>query len=558
MDDWSIIRTAQVLSQTGQVRFNGWESPTLGWLPFLGAAAIRLFGFSFTVVREAQVGVSAVFIFLLQRLFVRVGISEWNGAIGATTMAFSPIFLVSAMTFMTDVPSTLAIVVCLYGCVRAVQAESQSRGMVWISFASLANAFLGSVRQTSWLGLFVMVPCALWLIRRQRKVLAAGVVTGLMGLASVAIVLHWFKHQPYVLPVELFPGKLAPYDFLKAAWITVRIGLELVLVILPVPLVFLTVVRPAGFRKNRSVLVLAALMTIGLLAILRFRSGHFLAPFLPFGAFQQTLASIITDFPLPILGPAPAPLTITFRFICTLLILLAVFALLYLQREHKSLQRPVDRAALVLSWNDLFVLVVPFSLAYLAILLPRAVSLYAVDRYLLPLMPIALLLLIRLHQRFMAPRLPRFTFILLALFAGYSVATLHDAFAVYRANLLVISELRAAGVPRTAIGGGFEYNLYTELLENGYVPYPGIRLPDGSLQPPAGNTLAGGFCEDLYLFMTPAVHPLFSVSYPESGCRKADGFTPIHFTTWLLPHDHVAEAVKTQSAPPLQALSSVK
>jgi hypothetical protein len=549
MDDWSIIRTSQVLETTGHIRFNGWESPTLGWLPFLGAFTMKLFGFSYTMPRVAMVGVSCALIVLLQRLFIRAGVSDWNALLGATTMAVSPIFLMTGVTFMTDVPGVLAIVACLYACIRAVQAGSPTGAFAWMSIASLTNAVLGSVRQSSWLGLFVMVPCALWLIRRRRVVVVASAAVWLASLGIVAIVLYWFKHQSYVLPVELFPGKLSPEAVVKAAWVIVRMGLELLLLILPVPLAFLTVVRGAGFRKNRAVVVLALLMVSGLFILLRFRSGQFLAPYLLFGAHQQTLQNIFFDFPPPILGPAPVPLTTTFRFVCTLLIQLAVFAILYLFVEQKSLRQPIDEGAKILPWYSLLVLVVPFSAAYFAILLPRAVFLYAVDRYLLPVMPVALLLLMRLNQRFVTRRMPRFEVVLLALFALYSVTILHDAFAAYRANLVAINELRMAGVPRSSIGGGVEYNLDTELLQNGFVPYPGVRLQDSKLQQSLGPLRPGGSCEDPYLILTPAVHPVYSVAYAESGCQKAAAFPSIYFKTWLLPRTHEVEVIKSRPTP---------
>ena len=55
IDDWSYIKTAQVLAQTGHIAYNGWGSPMLGWQIYFGALFIKLFGFSFTAVRFCTV-----------------------------------------------------------------------------------------------------------------------------------------------------------------------------------------------------------------------------------------------------------------------------------------------------------------------------------------------------------------------------------------------------------------------------------------------------------------------------------------------------------------------
>jgi hypothetical protein len=63
-DDWSYIKMVQVLAQTGHIAYNGWETPMLGWQLFFGAFLVKLFGFSFTVVRFCSVIEAAATAFL--------------------------------------------------------------------------------------------------------------------------------------------------------------------------------------------------------------------------------------------------------------------------------------------------------------------------------------------------------------------------------------------------------------------------------------------------------------------------------------------------------------
>jgi hypothetical protein len=50
-DDFSYIRTAQTFAQTGHFVYNGWATAMLGWQVPAAALLIKVFGFSFSVVR---------------------------------------------------------------------------------------------------------------------------------------------------------------------------------------------------------------------------------------------------------------------------------------------------------------------------------------------------------------------------------------------------------------------------------------------------------------------------------------------------------------------------
>jgi hypothetical protein len=55
-DDGPYIVMAQTLARTGRIAYNGWAAPMIGWQLYLGAAFIKLFGFSFTTVRSCTRG----------------------------------------------------------------------------------------------------------------------------------------------------------------------------------------------------------------------------------------------------------------------------------------------------------------------------------------------------------------------------------------------------------------------------------------------------------------------------------------------------------------------
>ena len=105
IDDWSYIRSAQVLANTGHIVYNGWATAMLGWQLYFGAALIKLFGFSFTVTRGGTLAVAMATGALMQRTLLRLGITAWNSAAATLVMLLSPVFM--AVTSASCLMSTV-------------------------------------------------------------------------------------------------------------------------------------------------------------------------------------------------------------------------------------------------------------------------------------------------------------------------------------------------------------------------------------------------------------------------------------------------------------------
>ena len=123
-DEWSYIKTAQLFAQTGHFVYNGWAAMILGWQVVWAALFIKLFGFSFTVVRLSILPIAMVTVFLFHAVLLRFGINARNAVLGALTLGLSPLFVPMAVMYMSDVPGLFALILCLYLCQRAVAANS--------------------------------------------------------------------------------------------------------------------------------------------------------------------------------------------------------------------------------------------------------------------------------------------------------------------------------------------------------------------------------------------------------------------------------------------------
>jgi hypothetical protein len=86
----------------------------LGWQLLLGAIFIKLFGFSFFVLRAVTVLIATLTAFLFHRILVRCGINECNSSIGTLTLTLSPLFLPLTFSFMTDIGGFFVIILCQY------------------------------------------------------------------------------------------------------------------------------------------------------------------------------------------------------------------------------------------------------------------------------------------------------------------------------------------------------------------------------------------------------------------------------------------------------------
>ncbi|MGH9596175.1 MAG: hypothetical protein ACRD3K_05205, partial [Edaphobacter sp.] len=203
-DDWSYFWTARVLADTGRLTYNGWGAMPLGWLAYLGALFIKLFGASLTATRFSVLFVSLACTALMQRIFVRTGATEWTASVATLTLVLSPLFLPLSITFMSDIPNLFILAICIYCCLRTFQSVSDKAAVGWLIAAALSNIAGGTVRQVAWLGALVIVPAVAWYLRQRRYILLTGALLWILSALCIALYLRWFHAQPYVVVEKIF------------------------------------------------------------------------------------------------------------------------------------------------------------------------------------------------------------------------------------------------------------------------------------------------------------------------------------------------------------------
>ncbi len=517
-DDFSYAQSAEVLARTGHITYNGWSTAMLGWQLYWGALFYRLFGYSQTVIRLAGFTLALLTTALIHRLFLRCGLTSRNATLGTLTLVLSPLFMMLAYSFMSDVPGMFAILVCLYCCVRAVQAfDSEQRSAVivgWLTAAALNGVVLGSARQIAWIGILVLVPTATWMMRRRREVLIAGGVLWVGGALTVRWLLAWFQAQPYSLYEHYFRTALSSvYVELLFEHLT-RALLEFPVLLLPVTLGFVFLVP----WRSRSIQVVGVPIVCGLLLFAALHmQRHDLRAYL-----QPTLLGVLSDRGLWYIPTAyetrPIIMGFGWRLLLSIAGLVATFAVgaVLLQSGRKRVANAAPAAPTApdaLSVGRLAFLLCPMLAAYFGLLLSRAMYFGVDDRYLLILAFGAVLFLLLRSQRYTQERPQRLAIALIAASACYGVLAIHDIFAVYRARLDAIAHLQAMGVPRTAIRGEMEFDGLTEIGFTKHINEARLNPPGAFIPIPNADWRMVGM---------PHVQPRFGVPilYQRDACAS--------------------------------------
>ena len=548
-DEWSYVKTVQVLAQTGHIVYNGWSAAILGWQLYLGALFVKLFGFSFTTIRLSMLVVSIATAFLSHRVMVLCGINDWNATAGTLALVLSPLFLPLGMTFMTDVPGFFCIVLCFYACLRALQAETDNAAIAWICFAAVTNAIGGTVRQIAWLGVLVMVPSTLWLLRRRPRLIAVGAFIYVACIAFIYGALRWFHLQPNSVREGLIQGTLTPRTPFHAIWTLLFSVPELALLLLPLLLCFVPAVP---LRNRRAVQLLAAggLAWVAFASVVAYRQQQdWILPY--FSSYISVYGIMQVDLPH---GTTPVVLNYGSRLVLTCLTALAMicFVAVVAVRERTGPTTPASvlNSRSCISWRDLGVLLVPVTLSYFVLLLPRAAFQTIYDRYFLPLMLLAMIPVLRCYQERVQPRLPVAVALPIALYAAFAVAGTHDYFSRARASQAAIRELRSRGIPPLAIDGGWEYNGWNQIEQANFIHE--TRTPALPLDHSKNSF---GACRPQSFAWFPVLRPRFGLATSEADCLGSAGFAPVQYHTWLGPHDRAIYIVKVGRPGPAQLAS---
>jgi hypothetical protein len=522
-DEFSYAKSAQEFARTGHLVYNGWAATAVGWIAPWGALFIKLFGFSFLALRLSMLLVGMAIVVLFHQVLAGFGIGRRNALLGTLTLGLSPLFMQLSVSFLTDLPGLLFVVVCIVMCQRAAAAATDRATVLWLVSAAAVNVMGGTARQTTWLGALVMVPATAYLLRKRRGVLPAAATALLLSLVSIVLMMHWCGTQPYFIPAKTFPTG-ARYLITPANLIAQTAKSIACLVLLIAPIAVCWLVRARDWTTRARLTGLAALLVVIGLTLLLVGHGPlspWLVPWVPFNLVSLGL----TDLPLWLR---------TSISILTVAIAIPLLPMLrdFLKAQKQSTASEQERRA--------FWIMGPFSAVYILFLVPRGLfSVY--DRYLLALVLTAIVWsLLSFERRAREARrsiaLPSICTVAIVVYCLFGIASVHDYFGLARGTVDAVEELRLAGVPRTAVTAGFGADGWVQVNLTGHLNDPQVKVPANAHRDVVSWT-ASDDCSIWDYYLLPDLHPKYIVEDRSSPCVGSSPYAPVVYRTWLPPFE---------------------
>jgi hypothetical protein len=523
-DDTAYAHMALNLVRTGHISYNGWEAVVQLLHTYWGALAIRLFGFSFVAVRLSTIpyALGAVaFSYLLVRL---AGLQAKAAVFVTLLFGLSPLFLPVAVSYMTDVPGLFFYFASLYFLIRAADSSTDRRGYGWLALGVAAGFLGGTGRQIVWFVPLVILPYLAWVRRQNVRFAAASAGGWILTLGGVAALLAWFKRQPYI-EVQLSLFRQLEHAAKRPRWelnMFARFLLMLLFMCLPAALPLALRAWMNTWRGTRTRKIVVGTLVLAVLFSVLIHPSLASIPWVP-----STLnwEGINGSAPLP---GRPIVLTGPIRAFFALAVYLTCCVLAGELTNIRALAGGIWRAVRNPRGSSFALTAMSLvSIVYFLMVILRGVDVDVFDRYLLPLLPWAATVLLLWFEsdnpsaKPMLWRVMPFAWTLLALLAAYATLSTQDLWSLARARVAAVRELEAAGVRRTAIDAGFEYNAWTELLISGHLNNRRVINPPGAYRPG--------------LSQTPSVVPMYKLEYAPTPETPPSEFGSVPYFSLLPP-----------------------
>lgn len=510
-DDFSYAHIALRFAQSGTIQYNGWSESMALSQSIYGGMLIRLFGFSFNLLRLATILVGSGCSALIYLLCRRAELSPAISLFVSITITISPLFLPFATSFMTDVYGCFFLLLCILFGIYAIDSVQPASASLWLVASIVIGLIGGADRPNCWVGPFAVLACFLWQKRQHRLLLFLGVLLAILSMLAIERTVQWYVHQPsayLVMPAGHNIQNLAYLPRFSLYYLLSAILFSLPSLLLFIPSLNQSIAKWAGLNMGLALL----LMGIAL------RHRTFLAPWLINTVTVSGIffGELVGEKPVVLGTPIRAVVTAVTVFVSLVLIQLVITRALRLHANETSaflFQSPRLRR---------FLVVLTFSLlGCLGLVALRGLTGSIWDDYLLPWLPIFLILVVRVLWRPGIKLHWRLGGSALLVFAVYGIAATHDYYAESRARVQATERLEAAGIARRNVNGGFELDAWTQLMAAGHICRTDAQPPSG------GSTCPRGW--------TPMVDPHYYLAFSSVPGLVSSQFAPVSYFSWLPP-----------------------
>ena len=470
-DDWVYMRSVEILVRQHRLHILDLSVVTLVFQVFWGALFAKVFGLTFGALRLSTVALTFLGGWALYGLCREMGVDRRRGVLGAALYLFNPLAFVLSFSFMSDPQFTALLIVAAFFFVRGTRRPAPAAGALLAGSVVTALAFL--VRQQG----ILLLPAVLGylLVARRLRPDRIGLLVGLRVAAIPALtVLLYYGWLFFIHGVPSYQGTFAR-EVGETGWgggaalVCRMVYIAMVYVgffTLPLAAGVLVSLRrlvhlPVPVRAGWFVLWTLSVVTIAVGFVVFAQQDHDRAmPYVPqfLGVGQLGPRADLLGVP-PVI--APAAVLMAGRWVLTVACALAslVFALA-LVRAIDTPPSPEKAAGyLVVSiavWQWLGVLPPSFHFRSWA---------GSLDRYLLPLLPLAICLGLW-AVRDLRLSLP-LAWVLVVLFALFAVAGTRDFLVFQGATWDLARHANELGIADTQLDAGASWDGF-HLYEYGH------------------------------------------------------------------------------------------
>jgi len=462
-DDWVYTRSVEILVLDGRLEILDLSVVTLVFQVAWGAL-FSLIDLSFASTRVSTLAIVLLSGGAMYALCRDMGVSRHRAALGTAVYLFNPLTFGLAFTFMTDPHFTALLVIAMWLYVRGLRPEAMRMRTIVLASAVASLAFL--VRQQGALipfavGLYLVL-AGRWRPNREGILLAIR-VAGIPALTMVAyytwlVLSHGAPEQQNEFLDQMIEAGMYETRILISRMTYIEIA-YIGFFLLPLTLAALPAVRHLRLPSTRSGRIFAGLWGVTVIAgFLIFAGRDRFMPYIPQYAGFQGIG------PTDLRGSRPLVIDRDLSPWLTLVSLASslLFALFLARRLFVASTPGRASASLVAMigiWQVIGVLPPSFHFRNWII---------SVDRYLLPLLPVAVVLLLW-ALRDVRLSLP-LAWTAISVYALFAVAGTRDFLVFQDATWDMANEALEMGVPITELDAGASwdgYYLYEYSIRNG-------------------------------------------------------------------------------------------
>ena len=452
-DDWVYSRSVEILVNDGRMHILDLSVVTLVFQVAWGAL-FSLVDVSFASTRASTIAIVLLSGGAMYALCRDMGVSRHRSALGTAVYLFNPLTFGLAFTFMTDPHFTALLVISAWLYIRGLRPECASPRVIVLASAVASLAFL--VRQQ---GLLIPFAVGLYLLLAGRwrpnlaGVRTAALVAGFPALTMVAYYAWLFLSHGAPEQQSEFLSQMTEAGVYESRILISRMTyIEIAYLgffLLPITLAIVPHLRSLRLPSTRGGRIFLGLwVAIALAGYLVFAGRDKYMPYIAQYAGFQGIG------PTDLQGGRPGVIDYDLREAFTWVFLASsVLFALALSRRLFARAAPGRASASLLAmigiWQVIGVLPPSFHFRNWII---------SVDRYLLPLLPIAIALLLW-ALRETKLWLP-LGWIAVAVYAAFSIAGTRDLLVFQDATWDLAREARAMGVPITTLDAGASWDGY--------------------------------------------------------------------------------------------------